>query len=858
MAKLQTPVLDLRWSSYFGYLFVSWDPVDGAELYTVYENGDFYDTFPSGIGGFTVLLPPPGNYEYRVVASGAGYEDSDPGIASITITVRLDPPENLQVSFSDNPRKVELTWDEVPLADSYTVFRYATGERTPTVFSVQVPYLEDETVEYDKTYYYSAAAESEIYDGSDISEEVSVTIPQKLSAPSGLQKSDLTENSVKILWNGVAKAAGYTIRRLTNGGDAVSFTTRKNEYSDSTISTGNVYTYSVSATGNGYLPSDESAPLNVRNWEKLATPQNLRRTSLSENSISIAWDAVQHAYSYIIHTSVGETYMAFGTFYSIPTEPGASLDIEVRAFALSGYYVSDPATITVTNNPRLKTPDISELSQTLNSITVGWSTDVNAAKYVFSKDGSVVYEGSGRTYTDSGLTPQTAYTYAVVAVAGTGFYDSLPGTVTIRAGREYTDIDRQQDYLSMLRQSFTKLCRLRFLNPNGTTAFALDNNPKNPKSRAFIADGTISGNWQNGQRYTASVTLDNIDGDFDFAVNKLWFGQEIAIDEGLLLSNGEEYYRQSGVFIIDDPTDNVQPNGSTVTYNLVDKWANLDGTLGGNLEGTYEVPIGTNIYTPIESLLSEDRGNGRPLDNTTPVFTEYYNGKTQVLPDGTEVYVTDSPYTLRIDGDNGTIAQVILGLAGMVNAWVGYDVTGALRVDPSQDDISDASKPVSWRFSQDETQLLGMSYTVKKEDVYNDYIVVGEQLDDNSQPGGRAQNLDPSSDTNINLIGRKTKRESASGYATVRQCKDLAEWRLKRSSILQKAVSISCSQMFHIDLNSLVEIVRTDKPGSPVERHLVQGFSRPLASSGAMTISATSVNDFAEATVTEWPPASES
>ena len=254
-----------------------------------------------------------------------------------------------------------------------------------------------------------------------------------------------------------------------------------------------------------------------------------------------------------------------------------------------------------------------------------------------------------------------------------------------------------------------------------------------------------------------------------------------------------------------------------------------------------------------QALLEEDRGNGLPVDNVTPVYTQYYNNMTQELPDGTTAYMTDSPYTLTVGGDGGTTAQVILGLTGMVNAWTGYDCTGRLRIDPSQDDILDADKPVLWRFSEEETQLLGMAYNVKKEEVFNDYIVVGEQLDDYEQPGGRATNLDPRSDTNVYLIGRKTKRESASGYATVQQCTDLAEWRLKRSSVLQRAVSISCSQMFHIDLNSLVEIVRTDKPGSPVERHLIQGFTRPLAYSGAMTISAVSVVDLPMATVSRWP-----
>lgn len=416
-----------------------------------------------------------------------------------------------------------------------------------------------------------------------------------------------------------------------------------------------------------------------------------------------------------------------------------------------------------------------------------------------------------------------------------------------------TYAERTQDYFRMLRKPFTKICRLRFLQPDGSTAFALDNNPLNRRSGAFLQDGSISVNLQNGQRRTASVTLSNIDAAFDYSVNKVWFGQQIAIDEGLILSDGSEYYLPQGIFYIAEPQETLQPNLRTITYPLVDKWAYLDGTLFGRLEGTYEVPVGTNIFEPMQAILDLDRGNGMKVDAVCPIFTEYYNEKKQKLPDGTTVSLVKSPYTLRVDSDDGTYADVILGLSEMVNGLVGYDQSGALRIDPSQDDVLDAQKAVLWRFSTKEAQLLGATYTVKNTEVYNDYIVLGEQTSEYAQAAGRAQNLDPASDTNVYIIGRKTYRETASGYYTQTQCKDLAEWKLKRTAVLQKAVSISCTQMFHIVENNLIELTRTDKPGSPTERHLIQGFTRPLTSTGEMTISAVSVADFPIATITGWP-----
>ena len=635
-------------------------------------------------------------------------------------------------------------------------------------------------------------------------------------------------------------------------------------YTDTSATSGSgSITYKVVASNSPSYYDSNEATITTSNPSALSPVTNLS-ASQTVDSVTLTWTKPAGATRYTVQRGTDTPVTVSSTAGTVSytdstTLPGTTYVYHVVAKA-SGKYDSTAESITIAVKPRLSAPTLAEAFQTQTSVTLSSVRTSTIGTLVLSRDGSQIatYTPTGTTawqYTDSGLESKRSYVYSVYTQGNSNYYDSLVATVTVYVGKDYTQIERQRSYMQMLSRPFFKLCRLRFLYPNGATAFALDNNPRNRRSKAFIQGGTVNANMQNGQRLTASVTIANANHEFDFALNHIWFGQDIALDEGLVLQNGDEYWRQTGVFVIDNPTETINPNTRTVTYNLVDKWADLDGTLDGNLEGTYEVAVNTNIYTPIAALLSEDRGNGRVVDNKAPVFTEYFNSRTQNLPDGTVASMVLSPYTLTIDGDGGTIGAVVLGLGGMVNAWVGYDNTGRLRIEPSQDDILDAQKAVLYRFSPEQVTLLGLAYTIKKEDLFNDYIVVGEQLDNYSQPGGRAENLDPRSDTNIKIIGRKTRRESASGYATVQQCKDLAEWRLKRAGVLQKAVNISCSQMFHIELNSLVEIVRTDKEGSPTERHLIQGYSRPLATNGQMTITAVSTVDFPIATVTEWPTA---
>ena len=180
---------------------------------------------------------------------------------------------------------------------------------------------------------------------------------------------------------------------------------------------------------------------------------------------------------------------------------------------------------------------------------------------------------------------------------------------------------RFADYLSALKTDFVKITRLEFLQPNGTIAFVLDNNYKNKRSGAFIQDGTLSVNLQNGARRTASVMLSNINGDFDFNVNNLWFGTKVRLQMGLLLPDGTEYLVPQGVFYLKDPTEVHEPSAKTISFSLVDKWAMLDGTLGGNLDGIYEVPLASNIFSAIDGLLKDDQGNGRYFDDTPAIYT---------------------------------------------------------------------------------------------------------------------------------------------------------------------------------------------------------------------------------------------
>lgn len=405
------------------------------------------------------------------------------------------------------------------------------------------------------------------------------------------------------------------------------------------------------------------------------------------------------------------------------------------------------------------------------------------------------------------------------------------------------------------------ITKIEFLNPGDTVAYALDGTYKRkygyPDSRAFLQDGSVNISLNNGQRRTASVRFENLDNEFDYAINHLWFGRRVRLLKGVILQDGSEFYLPLGVFYLNSPKTGWKPNSRTAEYQLVDKWAYLDGTLFGNLENTYEVPMmtgntRTNIFNAMQGILDLSKFTHKytpnyadKIDGVTPVFTDYYNNRYNTI-NGVQVPMNEMPKTVTT-AMGGTYGNVLLDLNAILAGWIGYDANGALRVEPSQDDLNDADKPVMWNFSENSKTFFGLDETANPSQVYNDVIIWGENLD-GGVVGARATNYDPTSDTNANLIGLKTFVESSDINYSNEQCQALANWYLKRKTVLQKSISLSCSQMFHLQENNLISVLRSDKPNKPIEKHLIQAMTIPLNMTSAMSLTCTSVNDFPQET----------
>lgn len=388
------------------------------------------------------------------------------------------------------------------------------------------------------------------------------------------------------------------------------------------------------------------------------------------------------------------------------------------------------------------------------------------------------------------------------------------------------------DYLNALEQPVLIPClKLEWLNPDDTVSHDIT-------ASLYNTNGTLNITNQNGCRRTFNLQIHNADGRYDIDVNKIWLGQKVKLYLGLYIGD-TPYFIQQGVFYITNPTDIMNPSTKCIQINCVDKWGFLDGTLFGNLDGIYKVPVGADIFGATKKLLMTDRGNGLPIDGTMPNISTYFNTKKVKLSDGTMVSVLKTPFTATIEKGQ-TYADVLLQFNTMLGGCIYYDIMGRLNIEPNEDDLLDANKEIVHAFDQYNCEILSKSRNYHFTDVFNDVYCVGA-TNNGYIAEGRATNNNIQSDLCVQRIGKKTKVFEDTNYYADELCQGWANYLLRQNTILQSSITLTTVPMYHLDVNKLITITN-EKNHLEQEKFLINSLSIPLGI-GQMSMSVISVNE---------------
>ena len=179
-----------------------------------------------------------------------------------------------------------------------------------------------------------------------------------------------------------------------------------------------------------------------------------------------------------------------------------------------------------------------------------------------------------------------------------------------------TDFEK---YLTKIKGNFRQAVKIEWLNTDESTNFEFTN-------LLYDINASVSVNYQNGSRRSCTIIINNNRNQCPVDPNNIWFGQKFKLWMGVYLDNETPYYFPQGVFYVSNPTDTYRPETRTVQINGVDKWAFLDGSLFGKLQGTYQTNINVNLYDATKELLRLSRFpafNDISIDNNN--ISTYFN-----------------------------------------------------------------------------------------------------------------------------------------------------------------------------------------------------------------------------------------
>lgn len=368
------------------------------------------------------------------------------------------------------------------------------------------------------------------------------------------------------------------------------------------------------------------------------------------------------------------------------------------------------------------------------------------------------------------------------------------------------------DYINHITTSKvrTPIFKIEFLRQDETVL-------KDISGYMLNTSGVLNISNTNGVRRNMSIEINNLDKSFLPDTYLLPIRQKFRLWTGLKI-DGEEYLIKQGVFVLRNPRYNMTGSQNTFSLNGIDKFGLADGTLGGETDGIYDIPVGTSIPEAVRRILlpSDDWKKEIFYDSVPPYIDPIFNAEV-------------TPYSFEISA--GTpVSELLIKLAEMVSANIYYNRDGRFVFEK---DVPDSHKASVFGFEAGDINWMETTKTYEYEKVYNSVLVQGvningvnisyEEVNDNLY-----------SDTAVQYIGKRTKLIVDSNITTVPLLEDRAKYELKRVSKIQNSQSFTSVPIYHINVDEIISITDS-KQNSNRERNLVNTLSIPLTTGGTMS-----------------------
>jgi fibronectin type 3 domain-containing protein len=265
------------------------------------------------------------------------------------------------------------------------------------------------------------------------------TIPP--STPTNLAGASPDPNTVSLSWTGSTDnvgVAGYYV--LRNGVNVA--TTANTLYQDTSLTGSTTYSYVVEAfdLGGNVSPASLSASVTTKDVTPPSIPANVSATAASCKQIILSWspsadDEGISSYRVFEGTSatnlsqVATTYPTATSFTAYPLNPGTTYYFGVEAVDTSGNVSPMSAIVPATTLALPSAPtNLTATATSSTQISLAWAAGPSGLPITYylifrgtsPSNLAKVATWTATSYTDSSLTPQTTYYYAVQEVDSSG------------------------------------------------------------------------------------------------------------------------------------------------------------------------------------------------------------------------------------------------------------------------------------------------------------------------------------------------------------------------------------------------------------------------------------------------------
>ncbi|MEK4277589.1 S-layer homology domain-containing protein [Paenibacillus sp. FSL R7-0026] len=402
-------------------LVTSWNPVVGADKYTLVINGEVaYSGGPESTSQIFHDMLPNTTYVVEVFASRNGV-DGERAISSSTTPeaeIKFEAPGTPTVN-STEAGNVKISWNATSGALVYKVFRNGVE-----VGSVSSPSYTDKNAVEGEAYLYTVRA----FDGVKTSESspfVLVTVTEKVTVPKAPSnpmnfKVVSDEHSVTTTWDAATGATEYKL--VINGIEV--YRGPNLTYTYSNLPEKTEYRVEITAINAFGESGTQLFTIKTKDPKKLPAAKN-PKAETTHNEASISWDAVDGATSYWVKINNNFVYEGTDTFFTakgLGDDRPYTVYIYAEAKSSTGKIEGEPATLFIVTK---KIPVVLDKPANLVAnpkatyVKLTWNAVAGATEYIVKQGQSIVYQGPLTVFTDVELESGTTYDYTVVASNGT-------------------------------------------------------------------------------------------------------------------------------------------------------------------------------------------------------------------------------------------------------------------------------------------------------------------------------------------------------------------------------------------------------------------------------------------------------